>query len=77
MEKIGLLIPIKFASHKLSDDYIKGGGFFTGAFVGMQCQDTSGQSIAMLILITLSIKKQNNHIYLYRESVFSLYFKPY
>jgi len=39
------LIPIKLASHKLSDDYIQGGGFFTGAFVGMQCQDTSGQSI--------------------------------
>ena len=39
------LIPIKLASHKLSDDYIQGGGFFTGAFVGMQCQDTSGQSL--------------------------------
>ena len=39
------LIPIQFASHKLSDDYIQGGGFFTGAFVGMQCQDTSGQSL--------------------------------
>jgi len=38
------VIPIKFESHKLSDDYIKGGGFFTGAFVGMQCQDTSGQN---------------------------------
>ncbi|WP_298825926.1 glycoside hydrolase family 43 protein [uncultured Planococcus sp.] len=36
-------LPIKFASHKLSDDYIQGGGFFTGAFVGMQCQDLSGQ----------------------------------
>lgn len=36
-------IPIKFESYKLSDDYIQGGGFFTGAFVGMQCQDTSGQ----------------------------------
>ncbi|WKA55392.1 glycoside hydrolase family 43 protein [Planococcus shixiaomingii] len=39
------LIPIKFGSHKLSDDYIQGGGFFTGAFVGMQCQDTSGQNL--------------------------------
>ncbi|MER2009844.1 MAG: glycoside hydrolase family 43 protein [Psychrobacillus sp.] len=38
-------IPLSFASLKLSDDYIRGGGFFTGAFVGMQCQDTSGQSI--------------------------------
>ncbi|MEF2247448.1 glycoside hydrolase family 43 protein [Paenibacillus sp. IITD108] len=37
-------IEIPFPSYKLSDDYIKGGGFFTGAFVGMQCQDTSGQS---------------------------------
>ena len=37
------LIPVKLYSHKLSDDYIRGGGFFTGAFVGMQCQDTSGQ----------------------------------
>lgn len=37
-------IPIEFESYKLSDDYIQGGGFFTGAFVGMQCQDTSGQN---------------------------------
>lgn len=37
-------IPVVFESYKLSDDYIQGGGFFTGAFVGMQCQDTSGQS---------------------------------
>lgn len=37
-------IPIDFYSYKLSDDYIQGGGFFTGAFVGMQCQDTSGQN---------------------------------
>ncbi|MCP6396138.1 glycoside hydrolase 43 family protein, partial [Klebsiella pneumoniae] len=36
-------LPIKFESAKLSDDYIQGGGFFTGAFVGMQCQDLSGQ----------------------------------
>lgn len=39
-------IPITLDSYKLSDDYIQGGGFFTGAFVGMQCQDTSGQSLA-------------------------------
>jgi len=38
-------IPVAFDSHKLSDDYIQGGGFFTGAFVGMQCQDTSGRSL--------------------------------
>ncbi|WP_018922991.1 glycoside hydrolase family 43 protein [Salsuginibacillus kocurii] len=37
-------IPVEFHSYKLSDDYIRGGGFFTGAFVGMQCQDTSGQN---------------------------------
>ncbi|AQQ52378.1 glycoside hydrolase family 43 protein [Planococcus lenghuensis] len=37
-------IPVTFQSHKLSDDYIQGGGFFTGAFIGMQCQDTSGQN---------------------------------
>lgn len=37
-------IPVLFYSYKLSDDYIQGGGFFTGAFVGMQCQDTSGQN---------------------------------
>ncbi|GIO30436.1 MULTISPECIES: glycoside hydrolase family 43 protein [Paenibacillus] len=36
-------IPVTFDSYKLSDDYIQGGGFFTGAFVGMQCQDTSGR----------------------------------
>ncbi|ERN55111.1 glycoside hydrolase family 43 protein [Alkalihalophilus marmarensis] len=40
-----LVIPIDFYSYKLSDDYIQGGGFFTGAFVGMQCQDTSGESL--------------------------------
>ena len=39
------VIPVKFESRKLSDDYIEGGGFFTGAFVGMQCQDTSGQNL--------------------------------
>lgn len=38
------VIPVNFYSYKLSDDYIQGGGFFTGAFVGMQCQDTSGQN---------------------------------
>ncbi|GAA0383068.1 glycoside hydrolase family 43 protein [Bacillus horti] len=40
-----LEIPDVFDSYKLSDDYIQSGGFFTGAFVGMQCQDTSGQRI--------------------------------
>ncbi|WP_163580614.1 glycoside hydrolase family 43 protein [Gracilibacillus saliphilus] len=37
-------VPVEFESYKLSDDYIQGGGFFTGAFVGMQCQDTSGEN---------------------------------
>ena len=36
-------IEIDFDSYKLSDDFVQGGGFFTGAFVGMQCQDTSGE----------------------------------
>lgn len=39
------VIPVSFDSYKLSDDYIQGGGFFTGAFVGMQCQDTSGRAL--------------------------------
>ncbi|MFP4975788.1 glycoside hydrolase family 43 protein [Paenibacillus sp. CN-4] len=39
------VLPVTFESHKLSDDYIQGGGFFTGAFVGMQCQDTSGRAL--------------------------------
>lgn len=38
-------VPIQLYSYKLSDDYIQGGGFFTGAFVGMQCQDTSGERL--------------------------------
>jgi len=35
-------IPANFDSFKLSDDFVTGGGFFTGAFVGMHCQDISG-----------------------------------
>ncbi len=38
-------LDVSFDSYKLSDDYIRGGGFFTGAFVGMQCQDTSGENL--------------------------------
>lgn len=38
-------IPINLYSYKLSDDYIQGSGFFTGAFVGMQCQDISGERL--------------------------------
>lgn len=33
-------VDISFSSAKLSDDHIQGDGFFTGAFVGMQCQDS-------------------------------------
>jgi xylan 1,4-beta-xylosidase len=36
------VVPLTFESYKLSDDYVTGGGFFTGAFVGMHCQDTTG-----------------------------------
>lgn len=35
-------IPVIFKSYQLSDDYVSGGGFFTGAFVGMNCIDISG-----------------------------------
>src|SRR5699024_7851868 len=38
-------LPIELYSYKLYDVYIRGGGFLTGAFIGMQCQDTSGESI--------------------------------
>ena len=38
-------ISIVFNACKLSDDFISGGGFFTGAFVGMHCQDTSGNRL--------------------------------
>ncbi|TDQ37467.1 glycoside hydrolase family 43 protein [Aureibacillus halotolerans] len=34
-----------FESYKISDDYIRSGGFFTGGFVGMHCQDTSGENV--------------------------------
>lgn len=37
-------IDVALESRKLSDDYINGGGFFTGAFIGVQCQDTSGST---------------------------------
>lgn len=38
-------IDVPLESIRLSDDFIRGGGFFTGAFVGMQCQDTSGERL--------------------------------
>lgn len=36
-------IPIEFYTYKLSDEYIQQSAFFTGAFVGMNCIDTSGK----------------------------------
>ena len=36
-------VPLKFDSYKLSDDFIEEPGFFTGAFVGIHCIDTSGE----------------------------------
>ena len=38
-------IPVKLDTYKLSDDFVTGGGFFTGAFVGMHAQDTSGAKL--------------------------------
>ena len=38
-------IPVALDSYKLSDDFVDGGGFFTGAFVGMHCQDVSGRRL--------------------------------
>lgn len=38
------VIPVRFESRKLSDDYVRGGGFFTGAFVGMNCIDITGSN---------------------------------
>lgn len=35
-----------FDSRKLGDEYYKEGGFFTGAFVGINCIDSSGRKIA-------------------------------
>lgn len=38
-------IPVKLESYKLADDFVAGGGFFTGAFVGLHCNDGSGANI--------------------------------
>jgi xylan 1,4-beta-xylosidase len=35
-------VALSFEAWKLSDDYIGGRGFFTGAFVGLHCEDISG-----------------------------------
>jgi xylan 1,4-beta-xylosidase len=39
------VIPVIYESYKLSDDYVRGGGFFTGAFVGLHCRDLTGQNL--------------------------------
>jgi len=36
------VVPVTFDSWKLSDEYIQESGFFTGAFVGVNCIDLSG-----------------------------------
>ena len=38
-------VPVKLDTYKLSDDFVSGGGFFTGAFVGMHCQDGTGNKL--------------------------------
>ena len=38
-------VPVKLQAYKLSDDFVSGGGFFTGAFVGMHCQDITGRRL--------------------------------
>ncbi|WP_338533705.1 glycoside hydrolase family 43 protein [Paenibacillus peoriae] len=40
-EKTWSDIPVSFDSYKLSDEYVRKNGF-TGAFIGMHCQDTRG-----------------------------------
>jgi len=38
-------VPVKLDSYKLSDDFVSGGGFFTGAFVGMHVQDMQDMNL--------------------------------
>ena len=38
-------IEVVFDAWKLSDDYVKGKGFFTGAFVCLHCSDQSGEGV--------------------------------
>ena len=38
-------IPVVLDSWKLSDDYVRGGGFFTGAFVGINAIDITGTGL--------------------------------
>lgn len=38
-------LDVTFDAWKLSDDYVKGKGFFTGAFICLHCSDLSGEGI--------------------------------
>jgi len=38
-------IPVTLDAYKLSDDFVSGGGFFTGAFIGMHCMDITGRKL--------------------------------
>ncbi|MCL2377875.1 MAG: glycoside hydrolase family 43 protein [Defluviitaleaceae bacterium] len=38
-------VPVVLDTYKLSDDFVSGGGFFTGAFVGMHCIDAAGTKL--------------------------------
>jgi beta-xylosidase len=35
----------------MSDDYVGGRGFFTGAFVGLHCEDISGDGYTLISTI--------------------------
>lgn len=39
-------LAVVFDAWKLSDDYVKGKGFFTGAFICLHCSDLSGEGIS-------------------------------
>ena len=38
-------LDVVFDAWKLSDDYVKGKGFFTGTFVCLHCSDQSGEGV--------------------------------
>jgi xylan 1,4-beta-xylosidase len=47
-------VPVTYEAWKLSDDYIGGRGFFTGAFVGLHCEDISGDGCHTVRLLPIS-----------------------
>ncbi|MDZ5781640.1 glycoside hydrolase family 43 protein [Marinococcus luteus] len=53
-------VDISFPSAKLSDDHIQGDGFFTGAFVGMQCQDSFSSKPADFEYFHYAPKEEND-----------------